>query len=863
MKTFNYFYSSAKRFITYVEKEDIDVSSKMLIQVFFGKNDKDVLQEALDSISDIFPNASIISTTTAGEIIAGGLSENSIVVSISVFEKTDVKVLSFENDTPRNIANSISQKMITSKTKLLIIFNNPFDVDGESLIEEIQDINDKVMIAGGNSGDNYKFEKTFTGAGNKLETTGVAVAALDSDSLQVNNGYLLNWNKIGKTMTVTKSDGSTIYEIDHKPAQDVYRYYLGDSVADKLPISGIEFPLIFSDDEIDIARAPIAVGENGSLIMAGHIEENAKIQFSFGNHNDNDAKSRLAINEISKNPVESIFIYSCSARKSFFKNYLNDELNMFEKVAPSTGFITYGEFYHNERNHLLNVSTTFITLSESQSKTNDVNIDSKDLSSDNAIIALHHLIERTAQELEENNYNLTQFKSLIQNSTIYSATDLKGIIIDANDKFSELSGYTKEELIGKSHNIVRHPSVDKEVYADMWKTIKSNNIWKGVIENRAKNGESYFVRSTVMPIIGTSGETLYYVSIRDDITQEVLKERRLEGTADFYESLSKEKEHLLSQYENVIDSNSAFMRVDFDFNITYVNEVFCSIYGLCSDELLKIKHNDLIEHEFLEENKEEILEYISENKKWSGMVKMQRLDKSIIYLDATYTAIYDEDKNVAEYMATYHDITQLIEIQDEIEKTQADVVFTMGSIGETRSKETGNHVKRVAEYSKELALFYGLSKEEANLLKTASPMHDIGKVGIPDSILNKPGKLTDEEFEIMKTHSKLGFNMLRHSKRPILNAAAIIALTHHERWDGKGYPGKIKGEKIPIFGRITAIADVFDALGSDRCYKKAWPDEDIFKLIKDGKGNQFDPILVDVFFENLDIFLEIREKFKD
>ena len=863
MQTFNYFYSNANRFITYLKKDNIDLSTKALIQVFFGKNDKEILQESLDSISKIFPNASIISTTTAGEIIEGGLSENSIVVSISIFETTDVKVVCFENDTPENIAKSISNKLITTKTKLLIIFNNPFLIDGESLIEEIEVYNPNVMIAGGNSGDNYKFEKTCTGVGTKLSSIGVAVASLDSDSLEVSNGHLLNWNKIGKTMTVTKSKGSIIYEIDNKPAQDVYRYYLGDIVADKLPMSGIEFPLVFRDDEIDIARAPIALGENGSMIMAGHIEENTKVQFSFGNLNDNDKKSRYIINELSKKPIESIFIYSCSARKSFFKNHLNDELNMFRKIAPTSGFITYGEFYHNERNHLLNVSSTFITLSESKSKTNLIDIKPNDIYQNSAINAMHHLIERTALELEENNYNLEQFQSLIQSSTLYSATNLSGIIIDVNDMFCELSGYSKDELIGKSHNIVRHPNVDKDIYANMWETIKSKKIWKGIIENKTKNNESYFVRSTVMPIVGVSGDILYYVSIRDDITQEVLKERRLEGTANFYESLSKEKEHLLSQYENVLNANSAFMRVSPNFEITNVNEVFCSIFGASSEQLLKTQHNDLIEPDFLDENKERILGLISKNKKYSGMIKMQRFNKSIIYMDATYTAIYDENDNIVEYMATYHDVTELIEIQDEIEKTQADVVFTMGSIGETRSKETGYHVKRVAEYSKELALLYGLSQEEASLLKTASPMHDIGKVGIPDSILNKPGKLTVEEFEIMKTHSALGFNMLRHSTRPILNAAAIISLTHHEKWDGSGYPKNLKGSRIPIYGRITAIADVFDALGSDRCYKKAWADEDIFKLIKDGKGSQFDPKLVDIFFENLEVFLEIRDKFKD
>ena len=199
----------------------------------------------------------------------------------------------------------------------------------------------------------------------------------------------------------------------------------------------------------------------------------------------------------------------------------------------------------------------------------------------------------------------------------------------------------------------------------------------------------------------------------------------------------------------------------------------------------------------------------------------------------------------------------------EIEETQREVVFTMGAIGESRSKETGFHVKRVAEYSKILALASGMSEKEAELLKQASPMHDIGKVAIPDAILKKPGRFTDEEFEIMKTHAELGHSMIKDSTRPLLQAAAIVAYEHHEKYNGKGYPRGLSGEDIHIYGRITALADVFDALGSDRVYKKAWDDDRIFKLIKEERGEQFDPILVDLFFENLDKFLEVREKFKD
>ena len=206
---------------------------------------------------------------------------------------------------------------------------------------------------------------------------------------------------------------------------------------------------------------------------------------------------------------------------------------------------------------------------------------------------------------------------------------------------------------------------------------------------------------------------------------------------------------------------------------------------------------------------------------------------------------------------------ELRELSDEIISTQKDVVSRMGAISETRSKETGNHVKRVAEYSKLFAKKYGLSDDDCELLYSASPMHDIGKVGIPDNILNKPGKHTPEEFEIMKTHAKLGYEMLKSSPRAILKSAAIISYEHHEKWDGTGYPNKKANTDIHIFGRITAIADVFDALGSDRCYKKAWELDRIIQLLKDERGKHFEPKLVDIFLDNLDEFIEIRDRYKE
>jgi HD-GYP domain-containing protein (c-di-GMP phosphodiesterase class II) len=202
-------------------------------------------------------------------------------------------------------------------------------------------------------------------------------------------------------------------------------------------------------------------------------------------------------------------------------------------------------------------------------------------------------------------------------------------------------------------------------------------------------------------------------------------------------------------------------------------------------------------------------------------------------------------------------------LTEEIEETQKEIIFTMGEIGESRSKETGNHVKRVAEYSFILAQALGMSKSESELLKMASPMHDIGKVAIPDSVLKKPGKLTEEEYEVMKSHAEIGYNLLKNSKRNILKTAAIVAEQHHEKWNGKGYPRGLAGEEIHIFGRITGIADVFDALASDRVYKKAWELDRILNLFKEERGHHFDPTVVDAFMESLPKILDVRDKYAD
>lgn len=204
---------------------------------------------------------------------------------------------------------------------------------------------------------------------------------------------------------------------------------------------------------------------------------------------------------------------------------------------------------------------------------------------------------------------------------------------------------------------------------------------------------------------------------------------------------------------------------------------------------------------------------------------------------------------------------RLLALDKEVIETQRELVSTLGEVIEARSKETGNHVKRVAKLSRMLGEKIGLSEHELEMLEAASPMHDVGKIGVPESILHKLGKLTDKEFDIIKTHTDIGKELLGTSNRELLRIAGIIAYQHHERWDGSGYPNGLKGEEISILARITMLADIYDALSSARSYKKAWPAERILKYIRAERGKYFDPYLVDIFLENLNEARAIRARY--
>ena len=460
---------------------------------------------------------------------------------------------------------------------------------------------------------------------------------------------------------------------------------------------------------------------------------------------------------------------------------------------------------------------------------------------------------------------LEEYKEVVDEFSIVSKTDKKGKITYANKAFCELSGYSQIELLGKNHNIVRHPDMPAAAFKDMWHTIKDlKQSWRGKVKNRKKHGAYYWVDALVKPILDVDGGIVEYIALRNDITEIENYKAILKNTLDDTTKSLNENINYTLQYEEANNNFTAILKTDTNNIITYANEMFCELSGYTFEDLIGINCQTLRHDNHLKMGDcKNLKKALAKNEHLSIMFTNVAKDGSLYFVDTIVYPISDTEGKIIEHLHLMHDVSELTNLHKEIEETQKEIVYKMGEIGESRSKETGNHVKRVAEYSRTLARLYGLTEGEAEILFTASPMHDIGKVAISDSILKKPGKLTEEEFEIMKSHSEIGYSVLAGSNREVLKAAAIVAHEHHEKYNGRGYPRGLKAGEIHIYGRITAIADVFDALGSDRVYKKGWDDEKIFKLFKEESGEHFDPKLIDLFFENIDLFLAIRDKFHD
>jgi response regulator RpfG family c-di-GMP phosphodiesterase len=239
-------------------------------------------------------------------------------------------------------------------------------------------------------------------------------------------------------------------------------------------------------------------------------------------------------------------------------------------------------------------------------------------------------------------------------------------------------------------------------------------------------------------------------------------------------------------------------------------------------------------------------------------------NNSLLYVSGLPKQVGTTERTLIEMFAQNVQIAyENVQLQIELEDTQRELVYRLTEAVEKRSNETGNHARRVALISRALAKAVGLTQSEAELVESAAPLHDVGKISIPDQVLHKPGKLDEEEWDLMKTHAEIGHKILEGSNRSIIQAGAIIARDHHENWDGTGYPAGKKGDNIHIFGRIVALADVYDALRHDRCYKSAWEPKDTIEFIEKEAGKKFDPSLVKALKDNVNEIEKILLSYPD
>jgi len=441
MKTYNYSLKN-KHLHELIDFKYFLNEKNLLVQIFCGQG-KDILETTLNLMLEHLPQAICIGTTTDGEIIDCEASTFNTVISISTFENTSIDTSFAQGSNSYENGRILAEQLVTPKTKLLILFTDGTTTNGEEFLKGIESINNKVMICGGMAGDNADFTQTYIASGNKIFENGAVAVALNSDVLKIHNDYNFNWSPIGIDHTIDEVENNRVLKISGMSPLEFYEKYLGEYVAKSLPATGIEFPLILERNGILIARAVVAKHKDGSLSFAGNLNKGDKVKLGFGNVEmimDNPFKHIL--NTCNNTNTESFFIYSCMARRRYIPEVINLELEPFANIASTSGFFTYGEFYHNKgHNELLNQTLTVVALSES---THDIKI-SKDEHVDNqnqmsehsrSIQALTHLIQKSSQDYEKQTQRLEVEKTYSNNLLTAQKNFLKYAVHETNTPLS-------------------------------------------------------------------------------------------------------------------------------------------------------------------------------------------------------------------------------------------------------------------------------------------------------------------------------------------------------------------------------------------------------------------------------------------
>lgn len=462
------------------------------------------------------------------------------------------------------------------------------------------------------------------------------------------------------------------------------------------------------------------------------------------------------------------------------------------------------------------------------------------------------------RERQHNHVLLEQYRHLVDQSAVVCKMDPRGIISYVNNKLCEISGFAPRELLGKDIAALRHPSEPADHCLAAIEQAASGRKWTGVVRNRTRDGRMYVVESSLVPILDEHGEVAEIVALDVDISSVHEDYENLVAALNRSHLSLNEQLHFLNEYKRALELGTCICVTDRQARILSVNRQFETLLGYTALDLegkpIELVAPDLAgEHCLVEAQRNEQEGFTSR------ILRFRNSHGGELQFSVGCLGIRNPSGEVESIIMLCQDVTESLRLNRDIVETQRDLLYMMGDVVESRSQETAQHVRRVALVSKFLALGIGLDADMASMIETAAPMHDVGKVGIRDAILHKQGRLTPDEFEEMKNHSRIGHSILGKVPRPLVALAATIAHQHHERWDGDGYPYGLKGEDIHIAGRIVAVADVLDALSSPRIYKPAWDEQRVQDYFRDQRGRQFDPQLVDLLLEQWDTIKALRE----
>ncbi|MFC2074530.1 FIST N-terminal domain-containing protein, partial [Campylobacterota bacterium] len=568
MRSTNFTYTTTMELLTWLEDEwdQSSLPMSILVQIFDGSLDKERVEEIARILKQYFPQALIIGSSSAGEITGGKIQEHTTLISITGFENTALAPFHSQADA-YTAGESMASTLIKNDTKCIILFADGLDYDLDRMLTGFREGGgDETILIGGVSGDNYTFDNSsFVLHDTQTLSNGIVAVALNNADLHCFTQYNYGWRSVGKDMTVTRADENYVYEIDGKPALSIYAQYLGKTVLKNLPRSIVEFPLTFEDNGCQVARAAVSINKDGSIRFSGSIQEGTVVRFAIEDEASVVSATADIYVKASIHPLESLFIFSCAARKTYFNDHLEIEYKALADMALQAGFITYGEFVHaNGKNHLFNVTSVVLGLSESDEINNKLKtnlLPPKHLR--RSADATTNLIDATTRELNEQlieNRNLMalleQYKDALDKSTLVSKTDTRGIITYSNSRFCELSGYSEAELIGQPHSIVRHPDTSKSVFESMWKQLQAKEIWTGMLQNRKKDGSSYYVHATIFPIFDEQGEVFEYMALREDLTSMIMYEKNLEEQR-------KRLHQILNNQDSIVALTTKTGRVEF------------------------------------------------------------------------------------------------------------------------------------------------------------------------------------------------------------------------------------------------------------------------------------------------------------